>query len=304
MATPKRIPAFQMYAHAWLGSMHVDMMPAEVEGTYIRLLCKLWVALTQGEGQILPVDPKQIRTLTKLSEAQWRKAWPLLEKHFPMTDDNAGRVNPTLLAVWTEREAFVLKQRANGEGGGRPPKNPNPPKTKPKPEPRAKPRETQAFPEKNPSPNPDETSVSGTGTALPPTAADAAVSPPAAAPDEPPEFAERKAALRAQFTDERSVLAFDRHCRASRNPEGFLLDVEYAAKPRPSDGAEGVPWDVIGLAMHELSAKGMPATEHLIRKFAAPIMAPAAAPGAGEMTAEQAEAAMLRRIHAGEFAYD
>lgn len=124
--------------------------------------------------------------------------------------------------------------------------------------------------------------------------------PPAAAAAELPEqFAQRAAELRANFTDPRAALAFDRHMRASRNPEGFLLDVEYAAKLRPSDHAAGVPWDVIGQALHELSAKGRTATEHLIRVFAGPILTPAA-PSTTTSEAD-AEAAMLRRIEAGEF---
>lgn len=177
MATPKRIPTFQFYAHAWLGSIAVETMPAEVEGTYIRLLAKLWISLTQGEGRLLPADPKHVRLLTKLSESQWRKAWPLLEPHFPLTDDAAGRVNPTLLAVWTEREAFVTKQRANGESGGRPPKNPTlsraTPQTPEKQEPKRKPAITQAFSE----PNPNESSVSVSGTDTPPPADAGAPSP-------------------------------------------------------------------------------------------------------------------------------
>lgn len=196
MATPKRIPSFQMYAHAWLGSLSVEMMPPEVEGTYIRLLCKLWVALTQGEGSILPTDPKRIRVLTKLSEAQWKKAWPLLEPHFPVTDDGDGRVNPTLLAVWREREAFAVKQRANGESGGRPPKNPHKPPTKAK----RNPEETQAFPDQNPS----ESSVSVSGTAIPhPTD----VGYPLSAPENPALRLETasepppRLALRAQYDE-------------------------------------------------------------------------------------------------------
>lgn len=125
--------------------------------------------------------------------------------------------------------------------------------------------------------------------------------PPAAAAAELPEqFAQRAAELRANFTDPRAALAFDRHMRASRNPEGFLLDVEYAAKLRPSDHAAGVPWDVIGQALHELSAKGRTATEHLIRVFAGPILTPSTPTTA--MSEADAEAAMLRRIEAGEFA--
>lgn len=160
MAAPKRIPAFQFYAHAWLSSMSVTMMPAEVEGTYIRLLSHLWVGLTQGDGRLLPIDPKQLRMLTKLSESQWKKFWPALEEHFPLSDDETGRINPTLHAVWVSHMEFRDKQRENGANGGRPPKNQPPPKEKPK----RNPTETQAFPVGSVSRNPNETSETETET--------------------------------------------------------------------------------------------------------------------------------------------
>lgn len=123
---------------------------------------------------------------------------------------------------------------------------------------------------------------------------------------DPEAYAERRAVIRQRFTDERAQLAFDRHCRASQFPDVFLLDLEAASRERPSDGAPGVPWDVIGTVLHELSVKGKRPTEHLVRVFAGPILHPADRPLSGPIsgyaqTDAEIEADVLRRIEAGEF---
>jgi uncharacterized protein YdaU (DUF1376 family) len=295
MPSPKRPPAFQFYADAWLGSVSVETMPAAVEGTYIRLLARQW--RTHLAGELLPKDPAILRLLTKLSPAEWKKAWPLLEKHFPVTGEH--RANPTLLAVWQDRVDFLESARENGKKGGRPVKEPEPPNPR---KAKIKRAETQPFTgvEPNPSPteNPDETSVvCSLSTDTPPPAANAAVAPPAAAAAVRGEaaYAKRFAAIRARFTDERAVLAFERHCRAQKHPDAFLLDLEAAARERPSDGAPGLPWDVIGMALHEIGQKGKVASEFLVRSFAAPLMRPRAvadADTAPEITYDQLIAQM------------
>lgn len=120
MTAPKKAPAFQFYASAWLASASVTRMEPEVEGTYLRLLCHQWQLHVAEEGELLPIDPAEVRRLTKLDVKQWATAWTRLEKHFPQFD--GGRANPTLLAVWEERNAFVRGRRANGGAGGRPKK--------------------------------------------------------------------------------------------------------------------------------------------------------------------------------------
>lgn len=92
MPVPKLPPPFPFFSDDWLCSAAVESMPAEVEGTYIRLLCRQW------SGGVLPHDPTTIRLLTKLSSAQWKKAWTTLERHFPPTADGSARANPTLEA--------------------------------------------------------------------------------------------------------------------------------------------------------------------------------------------------------------
>ncbi len=113
MPAPKRQPAFPFYPDAWFGSIAVEMMPPEVEGTYIRLLGRQWCATT------LPLDPKAMRLLTKLTPQQWAKAWPHLEPLFPVTADQSGRRNETLHAVKCARDAFVEEQAEKGRNGGK-----------------------------------------------------------------------------------------------------------------------------------------------------------------------------------------
>jgi uncharacterized protein YdaU (DUF1376 family) len=139
MPTPKRPPAFQFYPDAWFGSIAVELMPPEVEGTYLRLLARQWLAVN------LPADPEQLCRLTKLTPAQWKKAWPLLEPHFPLIEGGAFRQNETLHALHEERQEFVAKQQENGKKGGRP-------------------KKTQAFSLGSAWVNPDESSVSGSGS--------------------------------------------------------------------------------------------------------------------------------------------
>lgn len=113
MAAPKRQPAFQFYPSAWFSSLQVTTMSAEEEGTYIRLLGHQWISRT------LPVDPKELQRLTKLTPAQWKKAWQKLEQQFPLTADGKGRANLTLESVRDEREAFIESRRVNGAAGGK-----------------------------------------------------------------------------------------------------------------------------------------------------------------------------------------
>ena len=147
MPTPKRPPAFQFYPNAWFGSVAVETMPADVEGTFIRLLARQWLAVT------LPADPEQLRKLTKLSARRWPSAWVYLEPRFPLVD--GGRRNETLHDLHIEREQFIAKQALNGGKGGRP--------EKPKPNPSL----TQALSGGKGLGNPNESSVSvsGSGTA-------------------------------------------------------------------------------------------------------------------------------------------
>lgn len=124
----------------------------------------------------------------------------------------------------------------------------------------------------------------------PTTAADAAAAgvarapePPAAAasadPDPGDGYVLRKATMHARFVDERHRLALDRHLRASGNPLGVLLDLEAAAAERPSDGAPGVPWDVLGTVLHEMAQKGVRPTEFNLRSWAKPLLKTAAVGG-------------------------
>ena len=113
MPKASKSPAFQFYASDWLTSTAVEMMPPEVEGTYVRLLCRQWLAVT------LPADPAVLRSLTKLSPAQWKKAWPVLAPHFPLVDGGAGRQNPQLQGVRADREQYLQQSAEAGKKGAK-----------------------------------------------------------------------------------------------------------------------------------------------------------------------------------------
>lgn len=183
MPTPKRQPAFQFYPTAWINSVSVETMPPEVEGTYIRLLCRQWIA---GE---LPTDPTRLRLLTKLSPSQWKKAWPLLEEHFPVTAGGTGRLNPTLASVQQERDDFTAQAAESGQRGaqkrwGAPPKGDSHPKGKRKVSLPENGGETVGYPTPT-LPQPQwgsDSSVSVSGTVPPSPSPSGEGSSPAAAP--------------------------------------------------------------------------------------------------------------------------
>lgn len=286
MSAPKRIPAFQFYPHAWLSSMSVTMMTAETEGTYIRLLSQLWVGLTQGDGRLLPSDPRQIRTLTKLSESQWKKAWPQLEEHFPLNDERTGRTNPTLHALWLGLLDFREKQRENGITGGRP-KNPPQQKEKPK----RNPEITQAFPDQNPN----ESSVSVSVTETPKELSDDSSKAPSGQPPTPAVVydAEYQQLLDAGLPHERYAL----QVLVARHPYPASLVLELAAIAcgmhviRGSHtGREADVADVMR-AVAELAANGAEFSTKLFRGYVRRIADRAPEPA----STEAREAARLQR---------
>jgi hypothetical protein len=258
VTTPKRPPAFPFYVDAWFSSVSVTTMPPEVEGTYLRLLGYQWRSMA------LPIEPSAIRLLTKLNEKQWRTAWPLLVKHFPVVEN--GRRNPTMEALRVEREEYLAKQRTNGKHGGRPrsaePDEPAPPK----------PTRTQKKPTENPtvmpekptgsvSPNPNETSGSGFGSGLdvPPPAADAAGSPSSASGTQLAEgdTAQRAEALLAHFTEPHHRDAVAGFIRAHRIPDVAITEIDGMRTGLTAPGMVKVPVPIIGQALHEMRVGGI-----------------------------------------------
>lgn len=83
---------------------------------------------------------------------------------------------------------------------------------------------------------------------------------------------ERVQKIRDRFTEPEHIAAFDRHLRAHHVPDAFVLELESLTRDRPSDGAPGLAWPVIGQALHELSLGGARADAARIRIFADTVM--------------------------------
>ncbi len=306
MTLPIKRPSFQWYPGDWNRDIAIKTCPLMVRGLWRELLDIMHDGDPYGHLAIngAAISDEQAARLVGCEVREYKRALAELERKNVFSRTEAGIIYSRRMVRDEEKRnksaaggalgaEHGIKGGSFGALGGRPKK------TK---------RGTEGgfqtpLPEQTETPAKPPASVAvAVSSALPPTAAIAAAVPPpaAAAADLAPGYAQRRDALRSHFADdERHALAFDRHLRASRNPEGFLLDVEYAAKERPSDGAPAVPWSVIGLALHELSTKGRPATEHLIRAFAGPIMAPAELQRPTDDAAVEAD--MLRRAAAGEF---
>lgn len=120
-------------------------------------------------------------------------------------------------------------------------------------------------------------------------AAASAYREPEALPDE---YHRERDVIRAQFTDVRHSRAFDQHLRASGNPFGLVMDLRAASRRRPSDGAEGVPWDVLGQVLHDMTIKMVRPTEHNLRAFARIEMAPKSEASGPALQGEQLFAAV------------
>lgn len=309
-------PAFQWYPGDWNRDIAIKTCSLSARGLWREMLDIMHDGTPYGHFAINggAISNDQAARLVGCEVREFKRALSELEEKNVFSRTEAGIIYSRRMVRDEEKRnksaedgakgaEHGVKGGSHGSKGGRPPKEKEPGKGGSK----TPPTPGKETPPKPPSSVAVAVAVAvAASTALPPTAANAAADPPpaaAAADLQRPGFAERCATMRAMFvTDERHALAFDRHLRASRNPEGFLLDVEYAAKLRPSDGMPGVPWEVIGLALHEMGTKGLVASEHLIRKFAGPIMHPTSAQGGRPLDDEAAiEADVLRRIQAGEF---
>lgn len=138
-------PAFQFYASDFLTS--TQSWDINEVGIYIRLLANQWANLK------LPNDTERLARIAGCEHDVFKKAWVILGFKFNVGDDGFLR-NGRLEVVRSEKEAFIEKQRLNGNKGGRPKKeNPNETQTKPKQNPTGNPNH-------NPNHNPNETSSS------------------------------------------------------------------------------------------------------------------------------------------------
>lgn len=332
MPVPKRPPAFPFYPDAWFGSVPVETMPPDVEGTYIRLLARQWLAVS------LPADPALLRRLTKLDEKEWKAAWPLLEPHFPLTEDGTARQNPTLHALHIEREEFLKESSEKGKRGAekrwgkdapataeplrRPSKRDSRGNAPVMPEPLPQPSRkhghpiAQAMPD--PMPNDDSGSGSVSGTERTTTAV-AVVVPPNGTATTATAASE---AVLAQFENPLHREAAAGYIRAAQHPTAVIAHLDGMISGLSAPGMQPVSPERLGEALHDMRVAGIArVTSSALAAFVEgvgrtpPDRPPSADGGVGRtspsrppvtggvLSDAEIEADVMRRIEAGEFAH-
>lgn len=314
MSSTSKRPAFQFYPSDWRSDLALRTCSIAARGLWQELLVTMHEGTPYGhlalDGEALSDD--EAASLAGIPVREYARLLAELERRKVFSRTESGVIYSRRMV----RDEEIRNKRATGgeggkehghKGAGHGAKGGRPPKQKGGKE---TPHKTPLRPETETPSEPPPSSSSSSSASLTPNAAAAALPPlagaaAAAEPTDDPAFAQRRDAIRAHFADERHRLAFERLCRASQFPDVFLLDLEAAARERPSDGAVGVPWDVIGTVLHELSVKGKRPTEHLIRAFAEPMLSPRGsafiASGERPKTDAEIEAEFMARIERGEF---
>jgi hypothetical protein len=315
LVTTTKRPAFQFYPSDWRNDLALRTCSIGARGLWQELLCTMHEGTPYGHLALdgVALSDEEAASLAGVPLKDYTRLLAELERRKVCSRTPDGVVFSRRMV---RDEELRNKRAAAGEAGkehgqkgarygakgGRPPKEKGGRKT---------PLKTPLAPETETPVEPPPSSSSSSSASLTPSAAAAALSPLAGAAaaasevGDPAAYGKHRDRIAAQFTDERARLAFERHCRASRFPDALLLDIEAASRERPSDGAPGVPWDVIGTVLHELSVKDRRPTEHLIRVFSEPMLTPrdprTAAPRDRQKTDAEIEAEFMARIERGEF---
>lgn len=130
-------PAFQFYASDFLGSTKVGRMSLTEIGVFTLLLCHAWNA----NG--LPTSIPEVARLGRMDPRRFKRMWDGVLSECWV--ERKGRLfNPRQEQIRKDLIAYRLKQKANGQLGGRPRK---PEQTQPKPngKPKAKPNITSPI---------------------------------------------------------------------------------------------------------------------------------------------------------------
>jgi len=106
----KRSPAFQFYVNDYLSDINVQLMTAEEEGAYIRLLCFCW----QDTDISLPDDDDQLFVLSKLSKGGSTKALAAVKKCFNQHPTKAGYLTHKRLILEAEKQQKWREKSASG----------------------------------------------------------------------------------------------------------------------------------------------------------------------------------------------
>jgi len=104
---PEKLLAEWFWIDRWVGSSAFGL-PQEARGVYREMLTQAW-----RRGAQLPNDHDAIRRYTGTTLAEWRRAWPVIEKFWRVVGDVL--VNDTQLEIYkeTQRRQAVNVERAH-----------------------------------------------------------------------------------------------------------------------------------------------------------------------------------------------
>jgi uncharacterized protein YdaU (DUF1376 family) len=112
MTAPMPTPPGSLAWYRWFPSdflAETRGWPALARGLYRELLDAQW------HMGALPAPPAELRRIVQYTASEWRRAWPLVERHFPQ--GGGGRSNPRLEAERREAIARYERRRAAGLRG-------------------------------------------------------------------------------------------------------------------------------------------------------------------------------------------
>lgn len=98
-----------IHVNDWIASETVALLGFAGEAIYLRALMHQW----KNEGDGLPGDPELLRRLTGATPKEWRFAWTVMEKQFPVGDDGRRRN----LRLENERQFFLARRERKSVAG-------------------------------------------------------------------------------------------------------------------------------------------------------------------------------------------
>ena len=103
----EKLLAEWFWADRWSGSSAFGL-PQEARGVYREMLTQAW-----RRGARLPNDHEQIRRLTGTTKAEWRRAWPQIERYW--TVDGECLINDTQVLVYADAKARQARAQARAQ---------------------------------------------------------------------------------------------------------------------------------------------------------------------------------------------
>ncbi len=106
---PAKLLAEWFWADRWMGSS-AFALPLEARGLYREMLTAAW-----RRGASLPNDHEAIRRLAGITEKEWRRCWPAVERFWRVDGDRL--VNDTQVEVYADAEARAFGAQSRAQKG-------------------------------------------------------------------------------------------------------------------------------------------------------------------------------------------